>query len=156
MLEPANAAGPGGTYPTGNGFNISYLRSKGQTAQADAAQNISDWINASLTETDINLVVDLSRRAQREAMLNLTIYVPAQQQYSFFVYRTWIQGIPLEGNPMLGGTDILYNLLTKSGTIQGAVATSSSPGPGTVGGLGAPSFLVPLSLLVFRRKPESL
>ncbi|TMA03878.1 MAG: hypothetical protein E6J94_10305, partial [Methanobacteriota archaeon] len=133
MLEPANAAGPGGTYPTGNGFNISYLRSKGQTAQADAAQNISDWINASLTETDINLVVDLSRRAQREAMLNLTIYVPAQQQYSFFVYRTWIQGIPLEGNPMLGGTDILYNLLTKSGTIQGAVATSSSPGPGTVG-----------------------
>src|SRR5438046_7775295 len=137
-----------------NGFYIGCLRSKRQSAHADAVQNLSDWIEAGLTETDINIVVDLSRRAQREAMLNLTIYVPAQQQYSFFVYRTWIQGIPLEGNPMLGGTDILYNLLTKSGTIQGAVATSSSPGPGTVGGFGITPLIAPLGLLAVRRRDE--
>src|SRR5438445_2483588 len=96
MLEPGNAQNEyGGTYPAANGFNISYLASKGESAQARAAQNISDWINASLSETNINVVVDLSRKAQREAMLNLTIYVPAQQQYTFFAYRTWIQGIPL-------------------------------------------------------------
>src|SRR5947208_4999732 len=131
VLEPGNNATEyGGPYPAANGFNISYLASLGETAQSRTAQNISDWINATLSETDINVVVDLSRKAQREAMLNLTIYVPAQQQYSFFVYRTWIQGIPLESNPMLGGTDIIYKHTAKSGTIQGAVATSRSDGPG--------------------------
>ena len=155
MLEPGNNATEyGGTYPAANGFNISYLAALGETAQSRAAQNISDWINATLSETDINVVVDLSRKAQREAMLNLTIYVPAQQQYSFFVYRTWIQGIPLESNPMLGGTDILYNLLAKSGTIQGAVATSSSAGPGALGGFGITPLIAPLGLLAVRRRDE--
>src|SRR6266480_1522480 len=155
MLEPGNNATEyGGTYPAANGFNISYIASLGETAQSRAAQNISDWINATLSETDINVVVDLSRKAQREAMLNLTIYVPAQQQYSFFVYRTWIQGIPLESNPMLGGTDILYNLLAKSGTIQGAVATSGSAGPGTQGGFGITPLIATLGLLAVRRRDE--
>jgi len=155
MLEPGNNATEyGGTYPAANGFNISYLASLGETAQSRAAQNISDWINATLSETDINVVVDLSRKAQREAMLNLTIYVPAQQQYSFFVYRTWIQGIPLESNPMLGGTDILYNLLAKSGTIQGAVATSGSAGPGALGGFGITPLIATLGLLAVRRRDE--
>src|SRR5437870_12565195 len=153
MLEPENPHNEYcGTYPAANGFNISYLASKGETVQARAAQNISDWINATLSETDINVVVDLSRKAQREAMLNLTIYVPAQQQYSFFVYRTWIQGIPLESNPMLGGTDILYNLLAKSGTIQGAVA--SPAGSDVVGGLGSPLPLAALSILTSRRRSD--
>ncbi len=153
MLEPGNALNEyGGTYPAANGFNISYLASKGQTAQARAAQNISDWINASLSETNINVVVDLSRKAQREAMLNLTIYVPASQQYTFFAYRTWIQGIPLESNPLLGGTEILYNLLSKSGTIGGASA--SSAGPDVVGVLGSPLPLAALSLLASRRRSD--
>jgi ABC-type transport system substrate-binding protein len=154
MLEPGNAATEyGGTYPAANGFNISYLAAKGEAAQARAAQNISDWINASLTETDINRVVDLSRKAQREAMLNLTIYVPAQQQYSFFVYRTWIQGIPLESNPMLGGTDILYNLLAKSGTIQGAATSTAGP-PIGMSGFEMLPLLAPLSLVGPRKKSE--
>jgi peptide/nickel transport system substrate-binding protein len=128
MLQPGNALSEyGGTYPAANGFNISYLASKGETVQAQAAQTVSDWINTSLSETDINEVVRLSRMAQREAMLNLTIYVPSQQQYSFFVSRTWIQGISLEKNPMLGGTDLLYNLLTKTGTVGSASPQSSSP-----------------------------
>src|SRR5256885_13053040 len=153
MLEPGNAQNEyGGTYPAANGFNISYLASKGESAQARAAQNISDWINASLSETNINVVVDLSRKAQREAMLNLTIYVPAQQQYTFFAYRTWIQGIPLESNPMLGGTDILYNLLSKSGTIGGASA--SPAGSDVVGVLGSPLPLAALSILTSRRRSD--
>src|SRR5213078_817180 len=104
MLEPGNNATEyGGTYPAANGFNISYLASLGETAQSRTAQNISDWINATLSETDINDVVDLSRKAQREAMLNLTIYVPAQQQYSFFVYRTWTKATPPESTRCSGG-----------------------------------------------------
>ncbi len=148
MLEPGNALTEyGGTYPAANGFNISYLASVGEAAQARAAQNVSDWINASLSETDINRVVQLSRQAQREAMLNLTIYVPAQQQYTFFVYRTWIQGIKLEGNPMLGGTDILYNLLSKAVGASAAPASTRSPGLDAVGGFGVPLPVIALAIL---------
>jgi hypothetical protein len=86
-------------------------------------------------------------------MLNLTIYVPAQQQYSFFVYRTWIQGIPLESNPMLGGTDILYNLLAKSGTIQGAATSTAGP-PIGMSGFEMLPLLAPLSLVGPRKKSE--
>src|SRR5437764_13245204 len=67
MLEPGNNATEyGGTYPAANGFNISYLASLGETAQSRAAQNIADWINATLSETDINVVVHLSRKSQHE------------------------------------------------------------------------------------------
>lgn len=125
MLEPGNAASPyGGTYPGANGFNISYLAKQGETAQAATAQKISDWINATLSgpsSTDVNQVVDLSRKAQRE-FSNLTLYVWAQQQFAYFSYRTWITGIDLEKNPMLGGFDLLYNLLGKKG------GSSASPG----------------------------
>src|SRR2546428_14086893 len=100
MLEPGNAQNEyGGAYPAANGFNISYLASKGETVQARAAQNISDLINASLSETNINVVVDLFRKAQREAMLNLNIYVPGSQQDTIFAYRKWIQGSPRESKP---------------------------------------------------------
>src|SRR5206468_3440239 len=61
---------------------------------------------------------------------------------------------PLESNPMLGGTDILYNLLAKSGTIQGAVATSSSAGPGALGGFGITPLIATLGLLAVRRRDE--
>src|SRR5207247_9775378 len=104
--------------------------------------------------TASNVLEDRYRKAQLETMLNLTIYLQAHQQYSFFVYRTWIQGIPHESNPMLGGTDILYNLLAKSGTIQGAVATSSSAGPGALGGFGITPLIAPLGLLAVRRRDE--
>ncbi len=135
MLEPGNAQSEyGGTYPASNGFNISYLRAKGELAQAASAQKISDWINATLSETDVNKVVQLSRQAQREAMLNLTIYVPAQQQYSFYVFRRWIQGMELETSVMLGGSDLFYNLLSKASSVSGASAS------GGLGGLGPGAF----------------
>lgn len=142
MLEPGNAQSEyGGTYPASNGFNISYLRAKGQLAQAASAQKISDWINATLNETDINKVVQLSRQAQREAMLNLTIYVPAQQQYSYYVFRRWIQGMELETSVMLGGTDLFYNFLSKASSVSGASAS------GGAGGLGPGAFGIPMWFL---------
>ena len=79
--------------------------------------------------------------------MNLTIYVPAQQQYTFFVYRTWIQGIKLEGNPMLGGTDILYNLLSKSGGASAAPPLTRSAGLDAVGGFGVPLPVIALAVL---------
>ncbi len=157
MLEPGNAASEyGGTYPAANGFNISYLASVGEAVQSRAAQNISDWINASLSETDVNQVVRLSRMAQREAMLNLTIYVPSQQQYTFFVYRTWIQGIDLEKNPMLGGTDLLYNLLSKTGTVGGSSASEGPPGRGALGAFGVPGPLAASVILGSDRRRTEL
>ena len=128
MLQPGNALSEyGGVYPAANGFNISYLAARGEPAQAAAAQRISDWINTSLTSTDLNQVIDLSRKAQRE-FANLTLYVNAFQQFAYATYRTWISGIELEANPMLGGTDLLYNLLSKQGS-----SSQAPPSPGLVG-----------------------
>jgi peptide/nickel transport system substrate-binding protein len=142
MLEPGNAQSEyGGTYPASNGFNISYLQSKGELVQARAAQNISDWINATLTETDLNRVIQLSRMAQREAMLNLTIYVPAQQQYSFYVSRRWIQGMESETSVMQGGSDLFYNVLSKTSS----VGTSSASGG--LGSQGLDAFGISVSFI---------
>jgi len=65
--------------------------------------------------TNVPQVVIDSQQAQ-QAFANLWYYVPAFQQYTFFTFRTWITGMQNELNPTLGGTDLLYNLITKPST----------------------------------------
>ncbi len=62
--------------------------------------------------------------------MNLSIYVPMIQQYSFFTYRTWIGGMQQETNPILGGVALLYNLLTKQDPSAAAQAASIGGAPG--------------------------
>lgn len=125
--SPVTSSTPdGGTYPNANGYNIQYLAADPTGVnQVAASTNIRNWILDSISApnaTNVNQVVIDSQQAQ-QAFANLWYYVPAFQQYTFFTFRTWITGMDKELNPTLGGTDLLYNLITKPST----TTTSSSP-----------------------------
>jgi len=125
--SPVNSTTPdGGTYPNANGYNIRYLAADPNgTNQVAGSRNIRNWILDSISApnaTNVNQVVIDSQQAQ-QAFANLWYYVPAFQQYTFFTFRTWITGMDKELNPTLGGTDLLYNLITKPST----TTTSGSP-----------------------------
>jgi peptide/nickel transport system substrate-binding protein len=126
----ASATPNGGTYPNANGFNIQYLAAdKNGTNQVANATKVRNWIvdSISTNATDVNQVVIDSQLAQMAAA-NLTLYVPTYQQFTFFTYRTWITGMETELNPTLGGTDLLYNFITKPSTATtSSLSTSSSP-----------------------------
>lgn len=136
MLLPADSpvtstTPDGGTYPNANGYNIQYLAADANgTNQVAGSTNIRNWIVDSISPpnaTNIDQVVSDSQKAQMEAA-NLTLYVPSFQQFAFFTYRTWITGMENELNPNLGGTDLLYNLITKpSTTTIASLSASSSP-----------------------------
>src|SRR5207245_1130773 len=124
MLLPADSAVSsttpnGGTYPNANGYNIQYLAADPNGSnQVTASTNIRNWILDSISApnaTNVNQVVIDSEQAQ-QAFANLWYYVPAFQQYTFFLFRTWITGMQNELNPTLGGDDLLYNLITKPST----------------------------------------
>ncbi len=135
--SPVNSPTPnGGTYPNANGFNIQYLAADPNgTNQVADATNVRNWILDSITPpnaTNVPQVIIDSQLAQMTAA-NLTLYVPAFQQYAFFTYRTWITGMENELNPTLGGLDLLYDFITKpSTTTTSSLATSSSPLPNSV------------------------
>src|SRR5437870_5351979 len=125
--SPVTSSTPdGGTYPNANGYNIQYLAADPNgTDQVADSTNIRNWILDSISApnaTNVNQVVIDSQQAQ-QAFANLWYYVPAFQQYTFFTFRTWITGMDNELNPTLGGTDLLYNLITKPST----TTTSGSP-----------------------------
>jgi len=93
----------------------------------------------------VSQVVIDSQQAQ-QAFANLWYYVPAFQQYTFFTFRTWITGMQNELNPTLGGTDLLYNLITKPST---TTTTSSANSMLVANG-------VPLSVLASAAPPERM
>jgi len=95
--------------------------------------------------TNVPQVVIDSQQAQ-QAFANLWYYVPAFQQYTFFTFRTWITGMQNELNPTLGGTDLLYNLITKPST---TTTTSSANSMLVANG-------VPLSVLASAAPPERM
>jgi peptide/nickel transport system substrate-binding protein len=118
--SPVNSTKPdGGTYPNANGYNIQYLAADPNgTNQVTASTNIRNWILDSISQpnaTIVSAVVNDSQQAQR-AFANLWLYVPGYQSYTFFTFRTWITGMDKQLNPTLGGTDLLYYLLTKPST----------------------------------------
>jgi hypothetical protein len=133
MLYPANSpvastSPDGGTYPNANGYNIPYLAADPNgTNQVSDSRKIRAWIDDSLgpNATNVNIVVSDSRLAQR-AFANLWYYVPAFQQYTFFTFRTWITGMDKELNPTLGGTDLLYNLLTKPSSTSASAGSTGA------------------------------
>src|SRR2546430_7380668 len=130
MLYPADSpvtspSPDGGTYPNANGYNIQYLASDPNgTDQVATSRQIRGWIDDSLVKNATNLpaVVSDSQKAQ-EAFARLWLWVPAYQQYTFFTFRTWITGMDKELNPVLGGTDLLYNLLTKPSSTSVSAAS---------------------------------
>jgi len=122
--SPVSSTTPdGGTYPNANGYNLQYLAAdangtRGSIDQVASSTNIRNWILDSISApnaTNVPQVVIDSQQAQ-QAFANLWYYVPAFQQYTFFTFRTWITGMQNELNPTLGGTDLLYNLITKPST----------------------------------------
>jgi ABC-type transport system substrate-binding protein/flagellar basal body-associated protein FliL len=156
MLMPADSpvASPtpnGGTYPNANGYNIQYLAANpnGVNQVADS-RNIRNWINDTLNPpnaTNLNQVVIDSQKAQR-AFANLWYYVPAFQQYTFFTFRTWITGMEKELNPTLGGTDLLYDLITKPSTTTISAASAAGPAASLVTGFNAVASAAPFSKAV--------
>ena len=130
MLYPADSpvtspSPDGGTYPNANGYNIQYLAADPNgTDQVATSRQIRAWIDDSLVKNATNLpaVVSDSQKAQ-EAFARLWLWVPAYQQYTFFTFRTWITGMDKELNPVLGGTDLLYNLLTKPSSTSVSAAS---------------------------------
>ena len=127
--SPVSSSTPnGGTYPNANGFNIQYLAADANgTDQVTNATNIRNWIldSISANATNVPQVIVDSQLAQMAAA-NMTLYVPTFQQFAFFTYRTWVTGMENELNPTLGGTDLLYDLITKPGTTTTASLSASS------------------------------
>jgi ABC-type oligopeptide transport system substrate-binding subunit len=153
MLLPADSAvnsttPNGGTYPNANGYNLQYLAADPNGSnQVAASTNIRNWILDSISApnaTNVNQVVIDSQQAQ-QAFANLWYYVPAFQQYTFFMFRTWITGMPNELNPTLGGDDLLYNLITKPSTTTTSSANAMFVGTG-----------VPFSVVASAVTPERL
>ena len=147
--SPVNSTTPnGGTYPNANGYNIQYLAADPNgTNQVAASTNIRNWILDSISApnaTIVNQVVIDSQQAQ-QAFANLWYYVPAFQQYTFYTFRTWITGMENELNPTLGGTDLLYNLITKPSTTTTSAANAMLVSTG-----------VPLSAFVSAAPPERM
>ncbi len=158
MLYPSTAEpGNGGTYPLGNGYSIPYLKSLGTYGSAAqevvSAQKIADFIDRSLASGDVNEIVDLSRKAQRE-FSNMSYYVYAQQQSTFYTYRTWLSlGEGLK-NPVLGIDDMLFNLVTKQTSGPSYSSASIGLDSGGVLAQGFPASLAMLGALVQRRRSE--
>jgi len=153
MLLPADSAvnsttPDGGTYPNANGYNLQYLAADPNgTNQVAASTNIRNWILDSISApnaTNVPQVVIDSQQAQ-QAFANLWYYVPAFQQYTFFTFRTWITGMQNELNPTLGGTDLLYNLITKPSTTTTSSANAMLVATG-----------VPFSVLASAAAPERM
>lgn len=121
------SAANGGTYPNANNLNIPYFAADANGSNQVANLTlIRNWILDSIVANATNLPAVLadSQKAQMMAA-NLTIYVPATQQQTFFTFRTWITGMDKELNPVLGGTDLLYDLIAKAtGTTTASLSTS--------------------------------
>ncbi len=151
----------GGTYPNGNNIDIPYFAADpngtNQVAQLTSMYNlVTDTLTANAT--NVPVVVNESDQAQTIAA-DLYLYVPAEQQNTFFSYRTWISGMNLEVNPVLGGADLLYDLLTKgTGTtttaslsMSAALGASSAVGLAFTGPLNAMSLVGLAGVVEVRR-----
>ncbi len=131
----------GGTYPNANNLNIPYFAADANgTNQVAQLQKMHDLIIDTITTNATNVPVVVNESEQAALIsANLYLYVPAEQQNTFFSYRTWVSGMSLETNPVLGGTDLLYNLLTKStGSTSAASVTATAMG-------GAPALMLALT-----------
>lgn len=142
MLLPSTTGAPftpgsanGGTYPDANNLNIPYFASDANgTNQVANLTIMYNAINDSVG-VDANNQAAIIRDSQIANWMsaNLTIYIPMFQQKAAVIHQVWLSGVPLEANPVLGGTDLLYNLLSKgSGT---SAATVSSVMPSAIGSL---------------------
>ena len=140
MLFPSTGApyvtsdANGGTYPDANNLNIPYFASDANgTNQVANLTIMYNAINDSVGK-DANNQAAIIRDSQiaNTMSANLTIYIPMFQQRSAVVHRVWLHGITLEANPVLGGADFLYNLLSKGGSTS---TSAASYAPSTFGGL---------------------
>jgi peptide/nickel transport system substrate-binding protein len=149
MLLPSTGAvgntsqANGGTYPNANNLNIPYFAADPNgTNQVAQLTKMHDLIIDSITANATNVAVVVNESEQADIIdANLYLYVPAEQQNTFFSFRTWISGMNLETNPTLGGADLLYDLLTKgTGTTTTASLTTSTTSAGS-----APALILALA-----------
>lgn len=145
------SAANGGTYPNANNLNIPYFQSDANgTGQVPQLQKMHDLIIDTITTNATNVPVVVNESEQADILAaNLYLYVPATQQNTFFSFRTWIYGMNLETNPVLGGADLLYDLLSKgTGTTTtaslGASSLSAGSSPALVLALAAPMSILSL------------
>ncbi len=115
-----------------------------------------NWIDDSIGANSTNLPQAILDSQQANWMgMNLTLYVPEFQLYNHVYYRQWITGMDLEANPLLGGQWLLYNYLSKSGSVS---TSSVSPTPSILdavlaSGLTTPPMIVLLGLRRTRTGP---
>ncbi len=115
----------GGYYTATNGFNIEYFQGDANgTGQVANMTKMLNWIDDStgVNATDLDQALWDSQQANLMGM-NETLYVPEFQLFNHVYYRTWINGMEKEANPLLGGQWLLYAYLSK----PSGVATSSVP-----------------------------
>lgn len=125
--DAANASG--GTYPNANNLDIPLFAADANgTTQASNLTKMRNLLLDSITTNATNVVAVVADSQQAQMMAaNLTLYVPTQQQETFFTYRTWMGGFAKETNPVLGGTDLLYDVLVKAtGTVSSASVSTYS------------------------------
>jgi len=79
--------------------------------------------------------------------LNCPIFANLQQ-YTFITFRTWITGMERELNPTLGGTDLLYDLITKPSTTTISAASAAGPADSSGAGFSVVASAAPFSKAV--------
>jgi hypothetical protein len=120
----------GGYYTATNGVNIEYFANDlNGTNQVSNLTKMYDWIVDSIgaNATNVDQIIRDSQEANRMGA-NMTLYVPEFQLYNFVTYRTWINGMEKETNPLLGGQWLYFNYLSKTTTTSSSLVQGLAAG----------------------------
>ena len=148
----------GGYYTATNGFNIEYFQNdQNGTNQVANMTKMLNWIDDSTGDNSTNLAQAILDSQEANWMgMNETLYVPEYQLFNHIYYRTWIQGMDLEANPLLGGQWLLFAYLSKGSGVSSSSANPTTSSLQTViaSGLTTPPMIILLGIRPLRRDPE--
>ena len=112
MIPPMYVAG--GFYPSGDGIaSVSALQAMGHPHQAQNFSMIATLSNEAMVNSNVTQR-SLEYQQANQIGINLTLYLYTYIPSGMWIYRSWLNGVQYQENPVVGGeVDTLFCYLSK-------------------------------------------
>lgn len=112
MIPPMYVAG--GFYPAGDGISsVSAIQAMGHPHQAQNFSMIANLSNEAMVNSNVTQR-SLEYQQANQIGINLTLYLYTYIPSGMWIYRSWLNGVQFEQNPVVGGeVDTLFCYLSK-------------------------------------------
>jgi ABC-type transport system substrate-binding protein len=112
MIPPMYVAG--GFYPAGDGIaSVGAIQAMGHPHQAQNFSMIANLSNEAMVNSNVTQR-SLEYQQANQIGINLTLYLYTYIPSGMWIYRSWLNGVQFEENPVVGGeVDTLFCYLSK-------------------------------------------